>query len=568
MANRRCETAFSDAECLGALSASLTGGKFNLQGSEDAYRNVLFSHFHDILTGSNVQDSREYAMGLMQHAHAFSQAAATKAMREISDATDTSAFSPEGEVKLSQAEGAGPGYNAGFGYLTPVEERGSGLTRVFTVFNPTPVPRRSNVEITVWDWQGDLRYVTVLNDKKEKIPFQLLDNKMCKFWDHKYFCFVADVEMDALSYATIALKEDFNERYYPVYFNTEKRSQYPTDDFILENENVRVTFDFSTGEMLSFIDKHSGTEYVREGTRAGFVLIDTEADSSDAWRIGRYLSINPVNSARSIHPEYDGEILKGFYVKYAVLDSSIEAHISLENNDKTIKISSKVDWNETAGETVPVLAYSFISSYTAKEFAYNIPAGAISRKPCEQDHPGLSYIAAVSGDGYNACIVTDYKYGFRGRKNGQLISTLINTANYPDPYPERGIQEFALHVGILPADSAEAEAEAVKLNHPIVYQPVLPHKGSLESSGKLFESKTEAIVISAVAPSDDGAGLIIRMYDPTGKSGHAEFTFNREIIKAYAVDLFEKEVSGDVSVDGKKVSVNVPHNGIITVKIF
>ena len=58
-ANRRAEAILGDSETWLALS----GSKLRKDKHEQAWQNVLYTHFHDILTGSCVQDSRENAMG-------------------------------------------------------------------------------------------------------------------------------------------------------------------------------------------------------------------------------------------------------------------------------------------------------------------------------------------------------------------------------------------------------------------------------------------------------------------------------------------------------------------------
>ncbi len=58
-------------------------------------------------------------------------------------------------AKQSADDGVGYGYSYFSG--KPAPETGGGITRIFTVFNPTAVDKDENVEITVWDWPGDMR---------------------------------------------------------------------------------------------------------------------------------------------------------------------------------------------------------------------------------------------------------------------------------------------------------------------------------------------------------------------------------------------------------------------------
>ena len=62
---------------------------------ESAWQSVLFTHFHDILTGSCVQDSREHAMGQFSHAMAVAQARTALSQQRLAAAIDTSDFATE-----------------------------------------------------------------------------------------------------------------------------------------------------------------------------------------------------------------------------------------------------------------------------------------------------------------------------------------------------------------------------------------------------------------------------------------------------------------------------------------
>ena len=110
LGNRSTERALLAAENLSALAQTKAGFPLNGGKLETAWRDVLFTHFHDILTGSCVQDSREHAMGLYSNSLAVAQTQSARAMDALSKAIDTSAIAVDGEYTKSQSEGAGVGY--------------------------------------------------------------------------------------------------------------------------------------------------------------------------------------------------------------------------------------------------------------------------------------------------------------------------------------------------------------------------------------------------------------------------------------------------------------------------
>ncbi len=567
--NRHSEMALTEAETLSAFAAQRVKSEFRGHALECAWRDVLFTHFHDILTGSCVQDSREHAMGLYSNSIAVANTQYSNAMRVIADATDTSGIEVQFDPN-SQAEGAGAGYNIDHVGGVPVTERGGGLTRIFTVFNPAGVAKSEPVEITVWDWTGDMRYIKVTDADGNPIEFQLIDHGLQHYWDHKYFRFLAYVNVAALGYTTVVLSQREIDGNYPVYYQPDGRSSGEFSNYVLENEFIRAEFDKQNGALISLKDKETDIEYIKQNAYAGFVEIDTERHSSNAWNIGHYLDIHPINKATQVRGDIYGGLRRGFYYETKILSSTLRTQVYLDKNARALTIKTKVDWNEVGGETVPVLAYMLPLANGAKEYRYNIPAGTIVRAPRDEDVPGLSYGAAIAECDCvkrNIAIVTDSKYGFRGTKNGELVSTLINTATSPDPYPERGIHEITLSVGLFDKCPRKMEQAAQSINWKLTYAPTGSHKGTLPTSGAMFGYDCPRAVISSVGRTDENDGYLVRMYSTSDTATTAVLTFENDVKSARAVDLMGKPTGVNVTAEGGKVCVDIAPHSIVTVEI-
>ena len=566
MGNRHCEAALANAENLSVLATGFGKGKFRSFAIEKAWRDVLFTHFHDILTGSCVQDSREHAMGLYSNSLAVAQTESLNAMSAITANIDTSMVEVDECICAAQSEGAGAGYGVENFAGTPIPERGVGLTRIFTVFNAAAVDKSETVEITVWDWVGDLRYAAVTDVDGNPIEFQLIDHGLQQYWDHKYFRVLVKVDVKALGYTTVVLKQAEMSGFYPVYYQNENRSTGEALDFVLDNEYITAKFNRQNGSLYSLVDKETNKEYIKDGQFASFVLIDTERASSSAWNIGHYLSVTPITKAVNLRG-MGGGLRKGFYYETKVLGSTIKTTVTLEKGARSLKYAAEVDWHEIGKETVPVLAYSVPVNYNVEKYRYNIPAGYIDRAPREEDVPGLSYAAALSPDGGRGlAIATDCKYGYRGTNAGELISTLINSSTSPDPYPERGIHKIKLSVGIIDDCPKVMEESAASFCHPLTYQPVGSHKGELAVTDSLFTFSSDTAVISAVTRTSDNA-LAIRMY-AVGGAGEAEITLKSDVKCAKAIDIMENPICCDcVTFEGNKVKVKIGAAKVVTVKI-
>lgn len=568
--NRRVESALLDAEAMGAIAGNLV--KFPYAGKQmvSAWQNVLFTHFHDILTGSCKQDSREYAMGLYQTSMAVANTQIQNAMRSIALKIDTSSIPMDIDAYNSLSEGAGAGYGVENFIGVPSTERGSGRTRIFHVFNTMTFERKENVELKVWDWTGDMKRIQVKDYHGNLIPFQVLDDKLQGYWSHQYFGILAEVSVPAMGYTTIVLSEEKTE-IYPIHLNTYKPDRIGSthDDVILENDLVRACIDKMTGRLVSLVDKKSGNERLTAGTGAGFTYIEAENNGMTAWKIGRHLAELPVERCTQLKIQQNGELRQCVQAFYEIRDNKIEVTYSLDRRDCAVKMSVKIDWQDhgVGKDFIPMLDYRVPVAYATKQYMYDIPAGAIRRKEIHNDVPGLQYGMAVCEAGESSVVlISDSKYGYRGADN-TIALTLINSAVDPDPYPERGIHNITLWIGICPANEKKAEELATVCNHNLFYQPSNCHIGSLPMESSLCKVEAESAVVSAVIPGEDGS-ILVRVYENGGKRNQAILTFAEEVAGAEAVNLSGEVLSGKAKVMGNQVVLEVSPYSLAAVRVY
>lgn len=572
--NRRCEAALSEAETALAFAHMAVGADPRTDAVRQAWQKVLFTHFHDILTGSCVQESREYAMGLYQDALATANTEVGLALNKLAAEIDTSAIQTVPDPD-SQAEGAGVGYNISAFSGRAMEERGCGLTRIWTVFNNTYVDKQEPVELTVWDWPGDMRLIHVFDEKGQPLEFQLLDTQRQKYWDHKYFRILVDVHVPAMSYVTVALGQKEMDDY-PMNMHVseywtprEEDTNVPVGDrnYVLENEWIRCEFDYSTGEMISMRDQKTGIEYLEAGRRAGVELIDTNANNSSAWHIGTHLQKQMLTDITEIRRTKAGKLRTEFSFDARIRSSKVQVTYSLDRGARQVKATICADWSEVGGDKVPVLAYELPTAVKTDRFSYNIPGGSIVRPAKEQDHPGLSYIATENDGDTCVGIVTDCKYGFRGiTRDGKatLISTLINTAVNPDPYPERGVQEITLNIGLYPTHPVQRERQAQSAVRTLTPISVSSHTGKLPACGTFLNVEAPDAVVSAVFAEEKT--MSVRLYSASGSETRAVLRPAWKIASADCVDLSGKVVSG-CETDGMSATVQIPPYSIVTVRM-
>lgn len=572
MSNRIGEARLNEAELFSAFSALLANGTYRGESFAKAWEKVLFNHFHDILPGSCIIDSREYALGEFQKVLATANTENSAAFRNIASKIDTSMFTlPEEDVSESMSEGAGVGY-AVKDFGVPQAERGKGKLRIFHLFNPSPHERRELVEIIVWDWPGDKERIVIKDAAGNEVKFQVLSNENIPFfdesyWGHTYMKLLVDAKVPPCGYSTYTLSErELDEL--SILLPSDSRVE-EEDKFVLENDLVKVDFDTRSASIISIIDKSSGKELIDAGRHAGLFRLAFEdvRKGMTAWITGRHMNVCNLNLNENVRIKdaYMDKSSLRQWISYEIKfnKSRINMTISLDYNSSRLNCDVECDWKEEAkrGEYVPQLNFYMPLNYSCKAYRYDIPFGVIEREGMDRDVPANSWILGVPSDDEAKAVmlITNTKYGFRGMGDS-LAVTLVRSSYEPDPYPEYGIQKYKFAIDIVDNTKAKALIErAYDYNHPLRFISGTVHKGSLPLESSFMSMESGHAIISAVKmPENDvtGKSLIIRVYEAEGKKSQAVIRFATEVSRAWFVDINEKpvELCSSLSVDGNKVA--------------
>ncbi len=572
LGNRQSEALLRDAEVASAIAYTLTDAPYQARSFERAWQNVLFTHFHDILTGSCVQDSREHAMGLYQEAFAVANTQRSNAMRAIMERIDTSSIAEEGTVGRAQSEGAGVGHGL-TAFRVPTNYRAAGLTHVFHVFNPAPHAQRQMVELTVWDWQGDMARIQFTTGNGAAVRHQLLDKEYQRYWDHQYFRVLIEADLPALGYDTFVLRQKGAESY-PIFRHPEKRSSYPQDyPVVLENALLRAEFDSKHLRLISLIDKQSGQEMIDTQRGAGFRFIEEDPRHANAWAIGRYAQVDPMTRNVRLKSIATGEGLLRQSVEFEQLirgESKITARVWLDDGASALVYDLSVDWHEIGTDKRFVPQLNFAAALPgAAHYLFDTPGGILERKSEGIDVAANSFASAVPEKGKALLLTSNCKYGFRAHDD-QLALTLIHAASSPDPYPERGIHAIRLSLAV--TDSApKAMADlAFALNHLPAAMTRRPGKGTLPMRAEHLRLDSQGIVLSGCKVAEEGGDMILRLLEIAGTGSEAVITLPKRPVSAHAVGTMEQPVShtgAQLHVEGDTLRVRLDAYALQAIRV-
>jgi alpha-mannosidase len=420
------------------------------------------------------------------------------------------------------------------------------------------------VEVTLWDYTGDITRLEAVDSNGAAVPLQVVDAQPQRYWDHLFYRALFEAEVPAFGWATYELRPK-KMTDYPTYRNTleVERIETPNEAFVLENEHLCARFDTGSGMLHSLVDKASGKELL--GAPAGLQLVRTNNGGMTAWLVGRYLGMEPVTGTTHV-THSKGALRSSVTFTQSVMHSTVKLTVSLDAGAKALHYAMEIDWHETGKgqEWLPVLVYRLPVAGGVEKMLNDIPAGAAVRTPAEIERPALSY-ACPAVDGVTAALVCDCKYGYRLTPEA-ISCTLINTGMDPDPYPERGIHHINLYLTLTEAAPAALKVAAEQLIRPMAGVPTAVHAGTLPAEGSLLGADTGSCVITAVTSTEDGA-LAVRCYETEGKPATVRLYPPFTAARAALVDLNETELAPAAVEDGV-VSAAVAPYSIAEIKIW
>lgn len=547
MANRIGEARLIESEILESMAKLVVPDYKRARNPEEAWRKILFNQFHDILPGSGTVDTREYALGEFQNAMARASINGTHAMDAICHhIADKSGVITVKDSAMGAGVGKGTGWRSAYGF--PVTERGGGSVRYMALFNVTQTPRTEATELILWDWKElpENTRITDLNGKE--YPFQMLERgENVKYWGHFYCRVLVWMPVPAAGYTICCVELKKSDEINYAFEPDEPRVDDITDAPIcLENDKVKAVFDVTTMKCISFVRKSDGSELITlDKPACGLSLITEESsDGMSAWKVGRAASQADLNSEGHIwlRKIETGGLRKELVYELTGHEQNIQVSIFLDAGSEYLDYHIKARWIMLGSREkgVPQLRFQVPCGYEVENYRYAIPCGIIERPPIAQDVPSIGLGCAVpKAGGSGLCVMSDRKYGFRGDNEG-LSLNLIRSSFDPDEYPETG--EHLVHIAVGACDTEEEKLALMseRFIHPVITRSCAVRPVNEKAGESLF--RVDGAVVSAIKEAEDGDGLIVRVYNPSGLDKSMTLSLPGRNIEAHLCDSLENNL--------------------------
>jgi alpha-mannosidase len=551
--NRRCEGLLYQSELFASLATLTTGADYPQSELEDAWKKVLFNQFHDILPGTSIPEVFVEANIAWQEVEQVGLKVVEQSLRAIasqialppppqSNAQPIIVFNPlnwqRSELVAVSLESIGEREQQ------PINTQHS---------NPQSPSQSTEASWEIYDLSG------------QTLPSQLTKESTLLF-----------------------LAKDIPSIGYRVFWLCPipiPHSPFPIphspDDFVLENEWLRVVVDPDTGDLSSVFDKIHQRE-VLSGAGNQLQAFQDSGQYWDAWNIDPNYAQHPLPSTdlKSIEWMEQGELRSRLRVVRQLGQSQFCQDYILDTESPLLKIATTVDWQE---RHVLVKA-AFPLNVEANYATYEMPCGAIQRPtrpqtPAEQakwEVPALHWADLTDlslettghnqslwdssrnsliqnpkskiQNGYGVSLLNDCKYGYDAQPS-QLRLTLLRSPCWPDSEADRGIHQFtyALYPHSSSWQSAGTVQRGYELNKPLIVLNNCPvgtysHR-PLQPMGRLLDLQAPNLVLMAFKQSEDTPNQwIVRCYECEGASAELSLKSDLDLAIAHSVDLLERSI--------------------------
>ncbi|HEY9601062.1 MAG TPA: alpha-mannosidase, partial [Allocoleopsis sp.] len=335
--NRRCEGLLYQAELFASLATLSTGNSYPKQQLEDAWKKVLFNQFHDILPGTSIPEVFVEANQTWQEVEQVAVEIVEESLKAIA----------------SQIA------------LPPPPQPDA---QPIIVFNPLNWPRSELVTVSLPQSSDETSW-EIYDVSGQKLFSQLSEATTLLFLAKG---------IPSVGYRVFWLSRCNREpsRDNAGFAPTSPDASPQAENWVLENELLRVVVDAHTGDLSSVFDKTHQRE-VLSGSGNQLQAFEDKGQYWDAWNIDPNYAQHPLppTQLQSIQWIDRGILRSRLRVVRQLGQSEFCQDYILDAASPILKIATTVDWQER----YVLVKAAFPLNLEADSATYEIPCGAIQR---------------------------------------------------------------------------------------------------------------------------------------------------------------------------------------------
>ncbi|HEY3332862.1 MAG TPA: glycoside hydrolase family 38 C-terminal domain-containing protein [Capsulimonadaceae bacterium] len=461
--NRKCEFALRDTEFAATLATLLSGADYPAADIEAAWKVLLLNQFHDILPGTSIAEVNDQAIAALADCQASSLALTTKSFNQIT--------------------GAGDG--------------GQSMLLANSLS---------------WDRDGEL-VIDALPGERYPVHDGLIVQEV-QGVDGADLLALHGIGVPSTGFATVATSD------IPP---PSASSPFRFDGATVETPFAKIVLG-ADGSVTSFYDLAARRELVAAGANFNRLLLGEDVPAGwDNWDVDRHqeIKLGVAGSLLSRHVVADGPLQLRIRQRFSLgASSTLTQDIVFHSTTARVEFETMVEWNEK----YRLLKVAFPTSLMIDSARHEIQYGHITRPAHDNtkvDRAQFDTCAHkwtdLSEEGYGVTFLNDCKYACTV-KHSEFRLTLIKSGGHPDPRHDAGTHKFTYailpHLGGFCVESVVRPA--YELNLPVTR--VFPVNASGTPDFTFITVSVPNVIIEAIKQSDDGDGVILRLYE-AGRTG-------------------------------------------------
>jgi alpha-mannosidase len=351
----------------------------------------------------------------------------------------------------------------------------------------------------------------------------------------------------------------------------------PVGDGEWELRNHHLTVRVAADGTISSVIDASGREAIPAGERANLLQLHPDLPVEwDAWDLDEYYRnvVDDIVQIDELRPLESTAKTEGLWITRTFgQGSTVRQELTLAADCARIDIVTRVSW----GEQEHLLKLAFPADVHSDTAAFETQFGHVVRPT----HENTSWDAArfevvghrwarVSEGDYGVSVVNDSVYGHevvrRPRANGGTYSvirlSLLRGPRFPDPEADQGQHDFSMSYLVGPG------LQGTLLSAYNLHAPLRSLKGA--HTVRPLAHVDGDIVLETVKLSEDRSGdVVVRLYEPYGRSARARVTFDPTIDHVAEVDLLEEPRAGTAvaAVESNSVILQLRPFEIVSLRI-
>ena len=525
--NRKAEVSLLNLETIAAV-ASANGIPYPQMQTEELWKKLLITQFHDTLGGSDSDPVHLSAMERLNSVYKRSQEIITSTLQQMF---------PEDESEINRA---------------------------IIVFNPLSFTRSEIARFSLGLKSEE--NLTLRDSKGNYVPSRIIQEQ-----NNSYIEFLAE-NIPALG---IGRYEYFRDE-----TNQGSKEFIDKSTNYIENEHYHIEWSPSSGDLTKIWDKDNNREILSNNGNGIVSLGEDNPDMEGSLRFnGRILRSSDFELVQTIVEEDELGITCTFISNFACC--SIQRKIMLQNCSRRIDFDTSI-LNYSGGDEIIKVSFPLNLDWKNVRNTYETPFAATSRPA---GHFAAQNWVDCSDNNYG---ITLFNHGTPGYwiGDGSLDLVLLRSfSNYKD-YQELGIKkgipgyehstqtELANEHGShhykysLYSHKGRKKYSELSMIGQSINNPIYTVRGNLNgvfnSSDSSFISVSPDFLMTALKLSEDNKQFVFRGYESSGKSHHVQLKVPEWVNIVSKANLLEK-MEENLPIKNNKVSFKCAPYEIVTI---